>query len=295
MAVSDDNGNLIEHYRYTAFGEPEIYGPTGTKLTETAIDNDILWNVRRYEPATNLYLYKYRDYDAITGRWPSRDPIKEKGGVNLYGLANNNVVADFDILGLVTEWSDCGPTNKKKFNVSYILLTQATTSGKLPDDIIDDFTDLYNSISNWSTFASWAQISQGVANAGLSGVSDGAAADIVTGFLSRNNPADVKDAVIEKLDSLSKILEENALYGAMITIKFRCRTCVCDKKTKVWGWDWPEEQSLPYVVDDQWSNEGEVVRLLSESEDGIRVKVSAIQPWHIKDAVELARKSCEGE
>ena len=99
MAVSNDNGNLIEHYRYTAFGEPEIYGPSGTKLTATAIDNDILWNVRRYEPATNLYLYKYRDYDALTGRWPSRDPIEEWGGVNLYGFVSNNGLFSFDVLG----------------------------------------------------------------------------------------------------------------------------------------------------------------------------------------------------
>jgi RHS repeat-associated protein len=100
MAVSNDNGNLIEHYRYTAFGEPEIYGPTGTKITTTAIDNDILWNVRRYEPATNLYLYKYRDYDAITGRWPSRDPIEEEGGINLYGFVGNDGVNWPDYLGL---------------------------------------------------------------------------------------------------------------------------------------------------------------------------------------------------
>ena len=99
MAVSDDNGNIIENYRYTAFGEPEIYAPNGTKLTETAIENDILWNVRRYESATNLYLYKYRDYDAITGRWPSRDPIEESGGINLYGFVGNNTLGEFDILG----------------------------------------------------------------------------------------------------------------------------------------------------------------------------------------------------
>jgi RHS repeat-associated protein len=99
MAVSNANGYVIEHYRYTAFGEPEIYTPTGTKLTQTAIDNHILWNVRRYEPASGLYLYKYRDYDAITGRWPSRDPIEERGGVNLYTFAYNLPIRYFDLLG----------------------------------------------------------------------------------------------------------------------------------------------------------------------------------------------------
>jgi RHS repeat-associated protein len=99
MAVSNDNGNLIEHYRYTAFGEPEIYAPNGTRLTTTAIDNDILWNVRRYEASNGLYMYLYRDYDAASGRWPSRDPVGEEGGVNLYGFVENNSLNIIDYLG----------------------------------------------------------------------------------------------------------------------------------------------------------------------------------------------------
>jgi RHS repeat-associated protein len=111
MAVSDDNGNMLEHYRYTAFGEPEIYSPTGTKLADTAIDNDILWNVRRYEPSTNLYLYKYRDYDAVSGRWPSRDPIEEAGGLNLYGFVGNDVLRLWDYLGNAVMVGDNGQIN----------------------------------------------------------------------------------------------------------------------------------------------------------------------------------------
>ena len=108
IAVSDDNGALLEHYRYTAFGEPEVYGPNGTKLATTDIDNDILWNVRRYEPVTSLYMYLYRDYDAPSGRWPSRDPIEEKGGLNLYAFVTNDGIDRVDILGLSgTQYVHC--------------------------------------------------------------------------------------------------------------------------------------------------------------------------------------------
>jgi RHS repeat-associated protein len=44
--------------------------------------------------------YGYRYYDPVTGRWPSRDPIEERGGLNLYGFVGNNVVNKFDLLGL---------------------------------------------------------------------------------------------------------------------------------------------------------------------------------------------------
>jgi RHS repeat-associated protein len=43
--------------------------------------------------------YGYRYYDPVTGRWPSRDPIKERGGVNLYGFVKNDTIRKLDYLG----------------------------------------------------------------------------------------------------------------------------------------------------------------------------------------------------
>jgi RHS repeat-associated protein len=44
--------------------------------------------------------YGYRYYDPVTGRWPSRDPIGERGGVNLYGFVENDGLNKWDFLGL---------------------------------------------------------------------------------------------------------------------------------------------------------------------------------------------------
>jgi len=44
--------------------------------------------------------YGYRYYDPVTGRWPSRDPIAERGGVNLYGFVQNNSLNAIDYIGL---------------------------------------------------------------------------------------------------------------------------------------------------------------------------------------------------
>jgi hypothetical protein len=46
--------------------------------------------------------YTYRYYDPLTGRWPSRDPIGERGGVNLYGFVANNGVNRVDFIGMAS-------------------------------------------------------------------------------------------------------------------------------------------------------------------------------------------------
>ena len=55
---------------------------------------------------TGLYYYGYRYYDPVTGRWPSRDPIEEDGGFNLYGFVGNDGANRRDIMGLLMDTYD---------------------------------------------------------------------------------------------------------------------------------------------------------------------------------------------
>ena len=49
--------------------------------------------------------------------WPSRDPIQETGGINVYGMTGNDVVSNYDILGLMPPgygtWGPKYKTQKK--------------------------------------------------------------------------------------------------------------------------------------------------------------------------------------
>ena len=47
--------------------------------------------------------YGFRYYDPTTGRWPSIDPIAERGGLNLYAIVGNDAVNLWDLLGL-SQW-----------------------------------------------------------------------------------------------------------------------------------------------------------------------------------------------
>jgi uncharacterized protein RhaS with RHS repeats len=58
--------------------------------------------------------YTYRYYDPVTGRWPSRDPIEELGGINLYGFVGNDAVDRWDLFGMTPSifrdehtWTSC--------------------------------------------------------------------------------------------------------------------------------------------------------------------------------------------
>jgi hypothetical protein len=60
---------------------------------------------------TGVTFYTYRWYDPQTGRWPSRDPIEEEGGINLYGFVGNDGINYVDLVGLSklpgTVWMRC--------------------------------------------------------------------------------------------------------------------------------------------------------------------------------------------
>jgi RHS repeat-associated protein len=50
-----------------------------------------------------LTYYGYRHYDPAMGRWTSRDPIEEEGGLNLYKFVGNTPSNGFDVLGQI-DW-----------------------------------------------------------------------------------------------------------------------------------------------------------------------------------------------
>jgi RHS repeat-associated protein len=54
------------------------------------------------EKTVHVADYLYRYYDPLTGRWPSRDPIEERGGVNLYGFLGNDGVNLIDKFGMIS-------------------------------------------------------------------------------------------------------------------------------------------------------------------------------------------------
>jgi len=81
---------------------PPKSGPLGANEAPISCEAGSMGvNFQRLTPHVAYYGYRY--YDPMTGRWPSRDPIEEKGGGNLYGFVRNCATNSLDKLGLLFE------------------------------------------------------------------------------------------------------------------------------------------------------------------------------------------------
>jgi RHS repeat-associated protein len=107
--VTDGSGAVQARYDYDPYGRrTQISG---------SLDSSFGFTRHYFHQASGLLFAPFRSYDAELGRWLSRDPIHEEGGLNLYGYVRNNPINLRDPLGLIwydnlTDWTrrkvDCG-------------------------------------------------------------------------------------------------------------------------------------------------------------------------------------------
>jgi RHS repeat-associated protein len=98
--VVNNSGVVQSRYDYDPFGRRVL-------ITGSTVE-DFGYAGMYYHSISSLSLTLYREYSADLGRWLSRDPLSEEGGLNLYAYVANNPVAAFDLLGLCTTWEAFG-------------------------------------------------------------------------------------------------------------------------------------------------------------------------------------------
>jgi RHS repeat-associated protein len=89
---------------------------------------DAAYTGHYYHARSGLYLAPYRAYDPTIGRWISRDPIAEKGGLNLYGYLRNRPIHSVDPLGLDDQsgWRSSGGGIDSDYNGPIIIINGDT-------------------------------------------------------------------------------------------------------------------------------------------------------------------------
>ena len=79
--LTDNSGAVLARYDLDPYGRR-------TKVTG-GVDADFGFTGHYHHQPSGLHLALYRGYDADLGRWISRDPIGENGGINLYAYVFN--------------------------------------------------------------------------------------------------------------------------------------------------------------------------------------------------------------
>jgi RHS repeat-associated protein len=106
--VDGSDGSVAASYEYDAYGT--IVSSSGS----FAGSNPFRFSTKYLDSETGLYYYGYRYYSPELGRWVSRDPLEEDGGINLYGFINNDPVNFLDALGLLSR-----SETRRNWNMKY--------------------------------------------------------------------------------------------------------------------------------------------------------------------------------
>lgn len=115
--ISDSSGTIQSQYSYDPFGQK-------TSL-QGAVNAVLQFTGHYYHAVSGLYLTRTRALNPKTGRWFTRDPIKEAAGVNLYAYAENDSVNQYDPFGMLVHsgnwcaggWANGGHTSEADPNL----------------------------------------------------------------------------------------------------------------------------------------------------------------------------------
>lgn len=103
----DGNGNVSAYINAAsgAVEEQHDYDPFGNEVvgdldqSASGLNCPFKFSTKYTDAETGLLYYGYRYYAPELGRWLNRDPIGERGGLNLYGMVGNDAINDVDVLG----------------------------------------------------------------------------------------------------------------------------------------------------------------------------------------------------
>jgi RHS repeat-associated protein len=101
IALTGENGELLESYRYDAFGAVSGYDSSASALPASPRGNRFLFTGREWLSQAGIYDYRNRVYSAQIGRFLQTDPIRfAAGDVNIYRYCGNEPANSVDPMGL---------------------------------------------------------------------------------------------------------------------------------------------------------------------------------------------------
>ena len=193
----DASGNIVASYTYGAFGQ---------LLSKSGPLADVFrfrFSTKYYDAETGLYYYGYRFYSTVLMRWLNRDPIEEKGGLNLYSLCLNNVLSSIDPLGLdryMTTFSF--DMNKDQWHVGVAVDTWECQNGIWQKTGIITFDYLVDDSAWWKRAGRFVAVAKGV-------IQERAGLNLIEPFMLSSSP----EQDVAMLEQMRKDKSNPPLYN----------------------------------------------------------------------------------
>ncbi len=214
--VSVTGGATTASYEYGPFGE--LIRSTGS----LAKNNPFRFSTKYQDNETDLLYYGYRYYSQSAGRWLSRDPVHELGGLNVYAFVNNRSSGRIDYLGL------CKLGEKRNAKCEPKVKHWATTPDY--DEAIDDFFKL---IDNVTAISDIAQICLNGA------IAPSALLEAISEYLTGKS-LDVGAGDVYDLAKNASEKGHAAIGGFKLWTRIRYEQCGCGL---LWGTTWSKNKT----------------------------------------------------
>lgn len=98
--MTDAGGNLVEEYRYDAFGKQSVYNAAGQPIPAGITGNRYGFTGQLYDSSTRQNQFYFRNYNPETGLFHQQDLIGYGDGMAMYQYVGNNPANGIDIFGL---------------------------------------------------------------------------------------------------------------------------------------------------------------------------------------------------
>lgn len=148
VAISSNDGAIMERYAYTSFGQPVLLTPLGLGNLEAGcgVVSCPAFTGQLMDAEVRLFHFRARQYDYMRGRFASRDPIHYVDGKNLYnayfvpnGTDPSGLAQKFCKCALISVTSPMTATAVgafKKGDTFFVSTSPGTWTGEVLKDLV---------------------------------------------------------------------------------------------------------------------------------------------------------------
>jgi RHS repeat-associated protein len=242
--INAADGKYSARYEYGPFGEPvRVTGGMGR-------NNPFRFSTKFTDDESGLLYYGFRFYDPSTGRWLSRDPIEERGGINVYGFLGNATISQVDWLGL------CNLGDFKDAKCALRLV-----SGGTSPEIIDAAHGMTVLARQADTFVKAVAAAQMAGGASLGAVAAVEAVIPALPTITGHGGPDISRMVNDALSVLKKLRNT---HGVRPFTRIEYKECECRSSglaTLLFGNTWKDKHTSPWKPYNGMSDLGDGVFL----------------------------------